>query len=140
MTEGEVDAVLSAEKVITERLRWGRHGLSGPREFLDARVLDVESSELLVLRGNRTAGRPNYSFVLLYRGIPIRKLTVHAKHTNPDGQVIRGPHKHKWTEVDGDALAYVPNDINWHSIDTALVDFLAECNIRLAGAYQLGLN
>ena len=64
-------------------------------------------------------------------------ITVHAKHPNPDGTIIRGPHKHKWNETYEDRQAYVPDDISFGDINREFQDFLKQCNIRLLGTYAL---
>jgi hypothetical protein len=79
-------------------------------------------------------GRTNYSFTLLYNNSPIRKYTVHHHHKNPSGEVIYGPHKHTWGDVYLDNCVYVPDDIRSDNPYNALIDFLAECNITLAGS------
>jgi hypothetical protein len=47
---------------------------------------------------------------------------------------LNGPHKHRWDDVDQDNWAYVPDDIRTDvQPREKLLDFLAECNVRLEG-------
>lgn len=55
-------------------------------------------------------------------------------HTNPDGQVIRGEHKHEWDEMHEDRRAYVPDDIDTTDRDAIVMSFLGECAIMIEGA------
>jgi len=137
VTNAEVEAILKADKVITSTLRWSSRSSAKGRLYLEARVLAPDTSELLDFKGVR--GKTNYSYALLWRGVPIRKATLHFQHTNPDGQHIGEPHKHRWDENDEDGWAYVPDDMHWDNPDQALLDFLAECKIRYTGTYQFQL-
>lgn len=134
VTTDEAEAAVAATKIISGSLHWGTRARAMGRLYLEARVLVPETSELLGLTG--VQGARNFSFTLLYRGVPIRKATKHAMHRNPNGEVIREPHKHRWDDVDEDGWAYVPADVRWDNPDDALIDFLAECNIRYTGDYQ----
>ena len=116
--------VVAQDKVITGNLHWSARGRGAGRLYLEAHVLVPATSELLDLKGFQ--GGRNFSFSLLYRGVPIRKATKHSQHTNPGGEVIREPHKHRWDDVYEDGIAYIPNDMRWDNADHALIDFIAE--------------
>ena len=74
--------------------------------------------------------------MLLYKAIPIRKYTVHDRHTDPKtGLRVNGPHKHFWDDVSEDNRVYIPNDIRIENPNDELLDFLSECNIIFRGAY-----
>jgi hypothetical protein len=77
----------------------------------------------------------NISFNLMYKSTLLIRRFDHRTHTNPDGSIIRGPHKHKWTERHGDNIAYEVDDILLSDINTALECFLNECNISIEGEY-----
>ena len=47
-----------------------------------------------------------------------------------------GPHKHTWDDEWADKIVYVPDDIRVGDPNEELLDFLAECNIRLQGTYN----
>ena len=134
LTNTEVSDLLSKDKVITANLHWlPKGGKFLERYFLEATVLLPSDNLLLRLTGNK--GKRNRSFVLLYSGEPIKKLTIHYKHRNPDGTVIHGPHKHTWNEESDDRSAYVPDDIEFGDINTEFRGFLKQCNIKLLGTY-----
>ncbi len=133
VTRAEAEAIVAEPKVITANLAW-RFQEGGYR--LDAAVLAEESGELLKLRGY--VGRKNRSFALLYKNTPIRKYTVHDRHTDPKtGERVTGPHKHFWDDVYEDNRVYIPDDIRIGDPNTELPDFLDECRIDLKGAYQM---
>ena len=132
VTAAEAETVLAEEKVIGVNLAW-RGDARGFK--LEATVLSLDSDEVLNLRGY--IGAKNRSLVLLYRNTPIRKYTAHDRHRNPaTGEVVIGPHKHTWDDDWEDRLVYVPDDIRIGNPNEELMDFLAECNIRLRGSYR----
>ncbi len=124
--------MIAEDKEITATLVWRRRG-SGYR-LQDAVVLARESGTRLGLRGY--VGRTNRGFSLLHKNTPIRKYTAHARHPNPDGTKIEGPHKHTWDTIFEDHIAYIPTDIRFGDANDELVDFLAECNVTLISTYQ----
>lgn len=134
LTQGETEAIIAEPKVITANVSWRSLPVSGGRRFLfEASVLVPSRNMLLKLYGR--AGKKNYSFSLVYGGEPIRKLTAHARHHNPDCEWLTEPHKHTWDETNEDGHAYVPSDIRTSDVHQALSDFLRECNIDLRGMY-----
>lgn len=129
VSKADAEEVLREEKIITENLRWQRFSSS---YRLEAGVLAPGSGKLLRLKGY--IGRTNYSFTLLYNNCPIRKFTVHHHHKNPSGEVIYGPHKHTWDDVDEDNWVYVPDNVRSDNPNVALVDSLEECKVTLQGS------
>ena len=135
LTNAEVSDLLDKDNIITANLHWHpKGGKYSERYFLEATVLLPVDNLILRLTGNK--GKRNRSFVLLYSGDPIKKVTVHHKHRNPDGTIIYGPHKHTWDEVCDDRNAYVPDDINFGDINSEFHGFLKQCNIKLLGTYS----
>ena len=131
VTKAEAERLLEEEKVIGVNLSWK---IEGSIQRLTAKVLCVESKEILSLRGY--LGTRNRSFVLLHQNIPIRKYTVHAVHRDPiTRKVFREPHKHTWDDEWKDRLVYIPDDIRIGDPNEELIDFLRECNISLRGTY-----
>lgn len=126
----EVEALVNGDKIIRANLKWKWVG----HWSLEAGVFVPITNELLSLRAN--VYRTNRSFVLLYKNRPIRKLTIHHHHSNVDGQVIYGCHKHLWDEMYEDRLIYVPEDIRVGNPDAELMGFLVECKVRLEGTYE----
>ncbi len=133
VTKAEADALLAEPKECTANLSWKIQG-SGFR-LEEVVVLARQSNNVLRLRGY--VGKKNYSFALLYKNQPIRRYTVHAQHTNPDGTRVRGPHKHTWDDIYQDNITYIPPDIPGNGDPNAdLLAFLNECNITLIGSYH----
>ena len=131
VTAAQADDLVVESKVIASNLMW-RFTRGAYR--LEATVLAEESGDILSLRGY--IGVKNRSLVLLYRNTPIRKYTVHDRHTDPvTGVRVTGPHKHFWDDIYQDNRVYIPDDIRTGNPDSELADFLAECNIALRGAY-----
>jgi hypothetical protein len=131
VTEARANCLLKEDKVIWANLSWR---IDGEIFRLEAKVLCLESEEILSLRG--TVGKKNRSFVLLYQNTPIRKYTVHAFHRDPvTRERVTQPHKHWWDDEWEDKRVYIPNDIRIGNANDELVDFLQECNISLRGNY-----
>ena len=131
VTESKANELLGEDKVIWANLAWIRDGTNSR---LEAKVLCLESEEILTLKG--TIGRKNRSFVLLYLNTPIRKYTVHAFHRDPvTRERVTQPHKHWWDDDWEDKRVYIPNDIRIGNPNEELVDFLQECNVTLRGNY-----
>jgi hypothetical protein len=134
LSNAEVNDLLAKEKIITANLRWRPKGGKYSENYtLEATVLLPEDNLILRLTGWK--GKRNRSFVLLYSGDPIKKLTVHYKHRNPDGTMIYGPHKHAWDEENEDRNAYIPNDIEFGDVNSEFHGFLKQCHINLLGTY-----
>ena len=132
VTAAEAEIVLAESKVIAVNLAW-QFQRGGYR--LEATTLAEDSGEILKLRGY--VGRKNRSFVLLYKNTPIRKYTVHDRHTDPKtGERVTDPHKHFWDDEYEDNRVYIPDDIRIGNPNYELADFLQECNISLRGAYD----
>ena len=130
-TDQEAAELLDEPKVIAVNISWTH---DGRRHRLEAAVLAEHSGRLLRLIGN--AGIRNRSFGLLYNNTPIRLWCYnYHRRTNPDGEVIQGPHKHRYDE-DADVIwAYVPDDMRPGDVNREFRDFLNECNVRLQGTY-----
>lgn len=132
VTATEANRVITEDKVIHERLIW-RVERNAYR--LKADVVCESSDLILILHG--TIGKTNRSFVLLYGDDPIRKYTVHPRHTDPVTRIVHTePHKHYWDDTWKDDRVYIPDDIRIGDPNEELVDFLRECNIFLINPYR----
>lgn len=131
LTTGEAKELLDTQKEINHPFGWRM--ISNDRRRLEASVWVPSLSVETKLSGN--IGRTNYSFTLTYKGYCLRTYNVHFYHHNPDCNDIYEPHKHDWDEIYGTKKAYIVNDISTNDIDSALMDFLRECNVE-ARAYQ----
>ena len=135
ITKTEADAIIAEPKIISANLRWQPwhrgfrlNGLTG------AAVVASNSQQILKLTGY--IGRKNRSLTLLFKNQRIRGYCVKERHRNPDGQIINGPHKHSWEDVDEDNWTYVPTDVRSGDVNVELLDFLTECNVHLTSSYQ----
>jgi hypothetical protein len=77
----------------------------------------------------------HYSFALLYKkSIVIRRWDDNRGHPCPvSNKRMNGPHKHYYHPDYGDSPAYETNDITLNDVNTALIDFLKECNVETRG-------
>jgi hypothetical protein len=105
-------------------------------ELLQAPVLRPDGEELLLRGWHRT----RFGFSLMrHRTVPIRLWNFH-NHRNPDGALVRGPHKQPCHDRQYEKWAYPVSDIPVHNRDVALQAFLKECNIHMIGQQSfLGL-
>jgi hypothetical protein len=134
LTNAEASALLNEEKIITANIHWRSVGGKHSENYaLEATVLAPSRNVTLRLVGHK--GKRNRSFALLYGGDPIKMITAHHLHRNPDGKKIKKPHKHVWDEKYEDRKAYIPDDISFGDINREFQDFLKQCNIKLLGTY-----
>ena len=132
VTEAEANRLIAAAKVVAANLRW-RFQRGGYR--IEAAALVERSGEILRLVGY--VGKKNRSFALLYQNTPVRKFTVHDRHTDPKtGERVTGPHKHWWDDEHEDRRVYIPTDIRIGDPNHELIDFLKECNVSLRASYN----
>lgn len=135
-TRVEVEELLGRIKSITQDISWTvRPGTDAARQYFSVPVNSPGFQGSLELRG--TVGPSHWSFALLMNRYPIRRSDYQqTPHCNPDGGVIRAPHKHDWDEQHRDGHAFIPNDIDFSDINEAFQDFLAECAIQLQATYH----
>ena len=138
LSEDEFEAILAdSSKRIAADVVW-RDDLSHPpaRKFR----VEVESDTgwPLFLQGWWNPASEKLCYTLFYRGAGrIVGLDLgYDGHTNHDGQVLRGTHKHRWSEHAADKDAYTPLDITtgWHEPVEVWRQFCAETGIVHAGA------
>lgn len=98
----------------------------------------AQNGEYIKFKGTYSPRSKNFSFILLYkRKYIIRRFDMEPRHWNPDGTLIEGEHKHKWTDEHLDTIAYKVDDIDTNDINQAIFDFFEECNIDYNGViYQ----
>lgn len=133
LTERDVDQLVAIEKLVGEPLIWRPAPPHGFR--LEADVYCPERDLWLRLIGS--VNRVNHSFSLLYDNFRVRGYDTCKQHTNPDGERITEPHKHRWRDVHQDREAYIPSDIDPDSnVNDQFEAFCGECNITLLSPYQ----
>lgn len=138
ITKAEADAIIAEPKVISANLRWQPwHRGFRLNGSTGAAVVALNSEQILKLSGY--VGRKNRSFALLFKNQRIRGYCVKSRRRNPDGQIISGPHKHSWEDLDEDSWAYVPTDVRSGDVNIELLDFLTECNVELTSSYRAQL-
>lgn len=131
VTKAEIDRIYDMEKVIEEDWEWQKRGSNLIGE---ATVYCLNEDVNLVLKAWK---RQNYGFCLLYKGSKVvRRWDDSTPHTNPDGEVIKEPHKHYWDEDHEDRFAYPVDDVETDDVDEGFFDFLDECGIDLLGSYS----
>lgn len=136
LSDSDVALVLSTPKTLVGNAAWELVPGRFPEWRLSADVLIHGEDESCRISGR--AGKTNWSWALLFRATAIRRTGLHGgEHTNPDGSRIAVPHKHTWDETHGDGFAYIPNDIDFTSVNRAFFGFLSECKIAFGGVYQM---
>lgn len=79
----------------------------------------------------------NYTSILFWQRINLRRLDVGKLHHNPDGQNVGRIHKHRWTDAARHHVAYEPAEMARNDeVMTTLQKFLAECGITLRVALR----
>lgn len=79
----------------------------------------------------------NYTSILFWNRINLRRLDVGKIHHNPNCQDVGRIHKHSWTDVYHDHIAYEPGEMSrGDDISTVLKRFLVESRIELRVALR----
>jgi hypothetical protein len=143
VTEGAVDMVLKADLVIRGPMRWETRDPANRRVRCE---LPVASSlgESLTFHLHIAVRMPwQYTFCLVWRSEPIRRLDVRGSHRNTcDGSGetwTNETHKHVWRNAYRDAWAYTPSGLpKTPGLKTAEDEyrrvfeaFCEECNVRV---------
>ena len=137
LTDDDVLHVLAVPKRVTEKIEWKSRPGSTPKFecSFSVRIPTREDPEQAVLgKVEATHNRYKTKCAFIYAGVCIRRWESVGPHKNPDGQVIKGEHKHEWDEMHEDRRAYVPDDIDTADRDAILMSFLSECAIMIEGA------
>lgn len=130
ITKAEIDWIHDMDKVMEADWEWIRRG---PNYEGEAKVYCLNEDINLLLKGWK---REAYGFCLLYKTSRIiRRWDNITPHTNPDGEVIDGPHKHYWDGNHEDGFAYAVDDVATNDVDRAFQDFLEEESIEHTGSY-----
>jgi len=129
LTEAEAERILGLPKWIEAELRWleNEHG----DWIMRTPVLADEQMPLTwYARFNPRTG--NYTSILFWQQINLRRLDIGKRHHNPDCRDIGRIHKHRWTEAARNHVAYEPEEMSQNDdVLTTLQKFLAECGIAL---------
>lgn len=134
----EAHLLSDTPKIIYDDIKWE---WDGSKYVANARVECRDRDD--VLRFTAWRNNRRYSFSLLYRNaITIRRWGNHPGHTNPNDELIEGPHKHYYKEGYEDGWAYNTDDISTSDVRQAFFDFLDEESIELVNSatYQTDLS
>ena len=113
MTDAEFQALLGeAGKRIEGDIFWQPLNERHPARRFRANLRSAEFAPLFVA-GWYNPGEGKLSYTIVYRNLlRIYGLDLGAVHQIPTGEIMRGPHKHYWTERHQDKMAYAPPDIS----------------------------
>ncbi len=134
LNEAEAERIISLPKRIVGSKQW--HQRNDGNWYIE---MPVEASEQLPLRlyGRFNPRTGNYTFILFYGRLNLRRLDMGKTHHNPGCDNVGSPHKHTWTDRFRDKLAYMPSDMKaTDSLGDIFAKFLAECNIVLEGRFK----
>jgi hypothetical protein len=129
LTEAEAERILHLPKWVDTELQW-RQNENGDW-IMRAPVLADEQIPLTwYVRFNPRTG--NYTSILFWQQINLRRLDVGKRHHNPDCRDVGRMHKHRWTDAVRDHMAYEPGEMSQQDdVGTTLQKFLAECEVAL---------
>ena len=112
-----------AEKVLMEDIKWEQREDDPIQLSMKANVRTVETGEVLVLHGEYY--RKGHSFALRYQNGIVRRFDFSDHWEGMDG------HKHKSMFASiGEDDPYAVDDVSTSNVNQAIIDFLAEENIR----------
>lgn len=127
-------AFLHQGSALRAEFRWRKTGRTNWRA--EAQLDDAYEGARIKLVGTYNSRTRNLSYTLVWASCRVRSLDVGGPpHTNPDGERIPTPHKHRWSNADRDQWVYRPTDITSTSLRGIFEEFLAESNIRFEGTF-----
>ena len=115
VNEASIEMLLAADLVIREDVVWSRREPTDRRVRLRLAVANRLGEPLWLHMHVPIAIPWQYSFALVWRKLPIRRLDVRGSHVNQcDGSGERwqnATHKQQWRDPYRDHWAYTPEDI-----------------------------
>ena len=140
MKNSEFETILlDLTKRIDGNISWQNAQQEGAQEFRVPIFSDSEYPITMVGRYSQPTGKLTYAIIHQREG-RIYALDLGAIHRNPlesdrKRQLLRGTHKHYWTEEHRDRWAYVPPDITqpWNHPLEVWQEFCSEARIRHSG-------
>jgi hypothetical protein len=144
LSQQEFEALLNdCTKRIQGNLSWTNDLMqTGAKEFRAAILSDADYPIFINARYVEVAGKLTYAVIHQSEG-RIYGLDLGAIHRNPRGpdgrgELLRGTHKHRWTEQHRDKWAYVPPDITqpWSNPVAVWEQFCAEAGIQHFGTLR----
>lgn len=138
LSKAEVDAIIAdPSKEIADDIVW-----SSARPNEAARTFRIPLTHAapaqIQVYGWFNPMKANLSFSLIATSQRIYGLDMAGRHRNKDGQLFRGMHKQRWSDVAERAEAFVPDDITarWSEPRRVWEQFCAEANIAHLGTLE----
>ena len=136
ITQEDFDALLAnPAKRVLGNVAWTRDRGGAPASSFRVEVhVDPPIPLTAVGRFNPSTRKLSYSLIHGQAG-RIYGLDLGAAHRNPDGALLCGTHKHRWTAERTDKMAYRPPDITaeWDDPVSVWKQFCAEAKICHTG-------
>ena len=141
LSQKEFEDILADEtKLIVGNLAWADdQSGTGAKEFKVEIISNASYPIFIHGWYNESSGKLTYA-IIYSRKWRIYGLDLGANHRNPRGpdgsrEVLRGTHKHRWTEEHKDKWAYVPPDItqSWRNPVAVWREFCDEARIEHLG-------
>jgi hypothetical protein len=139
ITEAEVNQVLSTRLMAIGDVKWS---IKDHPDYAEAKVKIAHEQEglLVVILTASLAVPKRYSFSLVYRGEPVKRLEINGRpHTNrckDKKKFLWETHKHVYSDECGMSWAYAPSDITTDELKPSFLQFCAECGITFEGAWS----
>ena len=136
LTEKYFESIIqNSSKYVQGDIKWLQH----PQHELLVKFKVEINSDLdiaLSIRGTYNLITSALSYHLIFPPYGrIYGLDLGKEHKNPDGKLVGEKHKHRWTEIYRDKIAYVPDDITATQNNPVLVwqQFCQEAIIKHDG-------
>ena len=136
LSEDEINQFIeNTKKVINERLLKWQYNDKRKIYKLELKVETPvpEYVVRIICEYNPRNGKTKFALLLNDRRIRCLEYGPTVRHKNPNGTKIRGLHKHTWTDLYEDRVAYVPGNFDTTSLEKAFRCFVDECNIEFKG-------
>jgi hypothetical protein len=133
LSEAEAERIIDLPKRISEHNSWEQRD---DGNWYTEMPVEAEEQLPLHLYGRFNPRTGNYTFVLFYGRVSLRRVDVGKRHHNPECDNVNTPHKHRGTDRFRDRWAYEPSEMgDTDSIRDTFVKFLTECNVNLEGRF-----
>lgn len=140
MTQQEFEVLIEDNsKTIIGDIIWSEDEDHSPSVEFRIEV-DSSAGYPLFVRASFNALAQTLTYALIHRGVGrIYALDLGKDHHNPSCQLVGDKHKHRWTELQRDKEAYVPQDITAAANDPVGVwsQFCLEARITHSGSLKL---
>jgi len=139
LEQEEFEAIIEdVTKRIEGDIKWSEDEDHSPASEFRVEVLS-DIGYPLFLKGRYNPLTSKLSYHIIHKGVGrIYGLDLGQDHKNPDGTYVGEKHKHRWTILEKDKVAYVPSDITALADTPVLVwqQFCLEAKIKHDGILQ----